>query len=184
MMIKEADIVRPERLAGLYQTPVFISANSKDHLIEADLGFAVNPLYKQDKLCFFPGKVYYQRLLLVDGKNNSIKDDARTIVIAGKLDESTGIRFNLDIYPSLPGNAVDTSSLILPFYPEINTEIVLRDKELINTFYHFSCLKIVYKTGGNSRLQLRHIGNYNSSSLSAILSKWHPDPIKLTPNFL
>ncbi len=179
-MIKAAEIIRPIRLKGLHEVTKFLPSNSKDHFIEVDLGFTVNPIYKQDKLCYFlTDNVYYQRLSIVDGKNNFIKDDARTIVIAGKPDESTMIKFDLEIYPGLPANAVDTAAVLLPFYPDTTTEFVIKDKELNNSFYHFSTMKIIYKNGGTSWLQLRHTGNYNGATLAGIFRKWHPEPVTI-----
>ena len=177
-MIKEARIIRPARLEGLYDCTKFIPPNSRDQLIEVDLGFNINPIYRQEKLCYFlPEHIYYQKLIIVDGKMNAIKDDARTIVITGQAEESDVTNFNIEIFPRLPAQATIDTAISLPFYPELNTEIVIRDKHTTNTFYYFSCNKIIYKTGSLPCLQLRCLNSYYHSSLPMILRKWHPAEI-------
>lgn len=183
-MIKEASIVKPTRLEGLYNTTRFIPPNSKDYLIEVDMGFKINPIYRQEKLCYFlPENIYYQKLIIVDGKSNAIKDDARTIVITGCIEDSSLINFNIEIFPRLSEKSnINTAIISLPFYPEINTEIVIRDNSTLNTFYHFSCNKIIYKTGAPAYLQLRCLSNYHYTNLHTVLRKWHPNEITLLNN--
>ena len=121
-MIKAATIVRPARLEAVYDATMFIPSNSNQQLIEVDMGFKNNPIYKQEKLCYFlPENIYYQKLVIVDGKANAVKDDARTIVITGETEESDPINFNIEIYPHLPDrSAIDAKFILLPFYPEIH----------------------------------------------------------------
>jgi hypothetical protein len=183
-MIKDATIIRPARMQGLYATPCFIPSNSKDQLIEVDMGFRENPLFKQEKLIYFiPENIYYQKLAIADGKANFIKDDARAIVISGNTGENDLIPFNIEIYPSLPAAVnINRKTISLPFYPELNTEIVVRDTVAANMFYHFSCYKIIYKTGALPYLQLRCLGSYNHGNLATVLRKWHPAEIKSLEN--
>jgi hypothetical protein len=183
-MIKEATIVRPARLEGLYNTNVFIPPNSKDHLIEVDMGFKINPVFRQEKLCYFlPENIYYQKLSLVDGKMNAIRDDARTIVITGQVEESNLINFKVAMHPRLPEKSnIDTEFILLPFYPEMNTEIVIRDRSSENTFYHFSCNKIIHKAGALPYLELRCLNSYYHTNLATVLRKWHPNEITLLHN--
>ncbi len=183
-MIKKATIVRPARLKGLYETNTFIPTNSNDHLIEVDMGFKINPIYRQEKLCYFLAEnIYYQKLTIVDGKMNAIKDDARTMVITGEIEESNLINFNLEIHPPLPGKStINAKFILLPFYPEINTEIVIRDNSLENIFYHFSCKKLIHKPGPLPYLQLRYLNNYSIANVATVLNKWHMNVITLLEN--
>ena len=184
-MIKTASIVRPSRLQGLYNDTRFIPANSKDQLIEVDMGFNINPIYRQEKLCYFsPENIYYQKLSIVDGKMNPIKDDARTIVLTGETDGGNLIKFTIEVYPALPATAsINQDFILLPFYPEINTEIVVKDSKIENNiFYHFSCIKIIHKANGVPYLQLRHLNNYNITNLAAVLRKWHSTDITMLEN--
>jgi hypothetical protein len=163
---------------------MFIPSNCKDHLIKVDMGFKINPIYRQEKLCYFlPENIYYQKLIIVDGKANAIKDDARTIVITGEIEESNPIHFNIEIYPPLPGNAsINTELVSLPFYPEINTEIVIRDNNTAYNFYHFSCIKIIHRPNALPYLQLRYLDHFYNTNVANVLRKWHPDGITLLDN--
>jgi hypothetical protein len=183
-MIKSATIVKPSGLEGLYNKTLFIPPNSKDYLIKVDLGFKINPIYQQKKLCWFlPENIYYQQLILIDGKANPVKDDARTIVITGETEEPNPIQFNVDINPSLPHDAgIDTEIISLPFYPELHTEIVIRGNTASNTFYHFACTKIIHRPASLPYLQLKYLGQYQHGNLAAVLRKWHPDEITKLDN--
>jgi hypothetical protein len=183
-MIITATIVRPARLEGLFNNRGFIPPNSKDHLIEVDMNFTTNPIYRQEKLCYFlPANIYYQKLVIFDGKMNPIKDDARTLVITGKVEAADPIHFNVTIYPSLPANAtIDTGAISLPFYPELNTELVIRDRDIPDNFYQFSCTKIIYSAGSLPQLQLRCMDHYKHRTLAAVLHKWHPGGITVLNN--
>lgn len=174
MTINNAVIVKPSRITELYKAPAFIPGNSQQQLIAIDLGFASNPLYKQEKLLIFlDDAVYYQKLVLTDGRANAVKDDARTIVVSGSIKANDTISFETEAYPALPKEAgIEPSILNLPFYPELNTEIILRDELFI--FYHFSCSKIIYRNG-QPYLQLRYLGNYYNTNILAILRKWHKE---------
>jgi hypothetical protein len=178
-MIKEAVIVKPARLKGSPHTTRFIPPNSRDQLIEVDLGFKINPIYKQDKLCYFlPENIYYQKLNIADGKMNAIRDEERTIIITGHIEQKDPINFLVEIFPRLPVQSnIDKNEILLPFYPELNTEIVIRDKSDVNTFYHFICTKIIHKTSMPSLLQLRCLNSYYHANLSIIFRKWHPSDI-------
>jgi hypothetical protein len=178
-MISKASIVQPARLEGLYKSTQFIPANSKDQLIEVDMGFNTNPVFRQEKLCYFLSEnLYYQQLILVDGKRNAIKDDARTLVVSGWIEEPNPVNFELDIFPALPVNAdINRLQISLPFYPELNTGIVIRDNSRKDIFYHFTCNKMVYRPGALSYLQLRCVDQYQHKNLAAVLHKWHPYPI-------
>jgi len=178
-MITKATIVQPGRLEGLYKNTEFIPANSKDQLIEVDMGFKTNPVFRQEKLCYFlPENIYYQQLSLVDGKMNPIKDDARTLVITGCIEATNPVNFELEIFPRLPMNANINLQAALPFYPELNTGIVIRDNEKKDIFYHFTCNKVVYRPGRLPYLQLRCLDQYQHKNLAAVLHKWHPYPVK------
>lgn len=182
-MVKDAIFIRPARLQGLYPVPSFIPFNSKDHLLEVDMGFKENPLYRQEKLVYFTQEnIYYQKLAITDGRANFIKDDARTIIISGKPDESTSIQFRIDIYPSLPSAVnINRSGISLPFYPEVNTEIVIRDSVATDMFYQFSCYKIIYTTQ-LPYLQLRCLAHYSYQNLANIFRKWHSTDIQSIEN--
>lgn len=182
-MITTANISRPQRLQGLHQPPAFIPPNSKDYLLEVDLGFASNPLYRQEKLCcFIPDQVYYQKFTLEDGRGNAIKEDVRSIIITGQFNNTELVRFSTDIYPRLSSTTITPEEIRLPFYPELNTELFVRAKEKSNAFLHFSCAKIIYREGADTYLQLRHIGSYYYAGMLAVLSKWHPEIITNLPN--
>jgi hypothetical protein len=182
-MIKSATIVKPARLETVYNSPQFIPSNSKEHLIEVNLGFKMNPIYRQEKLCYFlPENIYYQKLSIVDGKMNAIKDDARTLVITGQVEESNPIRFNIAIHPPLQAKSnLEDGFILLPFYPEINTEIVIRN---INTFYHLCCTKVIHKSGSQPYLELRYLNHYYHTNLATVLRKWHPDGITVLHNII
>lgn len=179
-MTIKASIVQPARLEGLYKNTQFIPANSKDQLMEVDMGFTINPVFRQEKLCYFlPENIYYQQLGLVDGKRNPIKDDARTLVITGRIEEPNPVNFELEIFPKLPANAdINTLQISLPFYPELSTGIVIRDNSRKDIFYHFTCNKVVYRPGLLPCLQLRCLDEYQRKNLAAVLHKWHPCPVK------
>ena len=182
-MITKAAIVRPARLEGLYPAIQFIPANSKEHLIEVAMGFKTNPIYRQEKFIYFlPDHIYYQQLTIVDGKMNAIKDDARTIVITGQLEIKDPIRFEVEIFPRLPASAnIDTSAVFLPLYPELNSGLVIRDMIHKDIFYHFSCIKLIYRSA-LPYLQLRCLDQYNHRNLGAVLNKWHPDTVTRLEN--
>lgn len=177
-MIKTATIVRPERLNGIYTTSHFIPTNAKDQLIEVDMGFNMNPVYKQEKLIYFlPDNIYYQKLALTDGKGNAVKDDVRTIVISGQIEVSTPIFFNIDIYPALSaGTTFNDGSIDLPFYPEVDTGIVIRGDDK-NKFYYFSVSKVLHRSTKPPLLQLRYMDQFTYANLGAVLHKWHRDSI-------
>jgi len=181
-----ATIIRPAWLEGLYNNTGFIPPNSKDHLMEVDMGFKTHPVYRQEKLCYFlPDNIYYQKLSIVDGKANAIKDDARTLVITGLAAANDPIHFNVEIYPRLPANAdIDTANILLPFYPELNTEIVIRDSSTKDHFYHFSCTKVIHQAATLPCLQLRCLNHYNHNNLAAVLYKWYPNGIITLNNIL
>lgn len=181
MTIQNADIVRPSRASALYKAPAFIPGNSQQQIISIDFGFANNPLYKQEKLLIFlDDAVYYQKLVLTDGKANAIKDDVRTFVVSGSIKTDDSISFETEVYPALPKEAgIDPAVLKLPLYLEPNTEIILRDELFI--FYHFSCSKIIYR---NERpyLQLRYLGNYYNTNIIGVLRKWHSEALMQLDN--
>lgn len=181
-MITTAAIIRPKRLEGLNNVPHFISTNNQQQLIEVDLGFKNNPYYKQEKCCLFlPFNIYYQKLVIADGRANAVKDDARSIVITGQFHTANSVEFEIEIYPALPVNAgLKTDVFKLPFFPEINTELIAMDDDYI--FYHFSINKIIYRTGKAAYLQLRYLGNYYNTNIVNVLKKWHPENITALAN--
>lgn len=183
MKIDNAIIIKPSRATDLFQAPAFIPCNSQHQLVAIDLGFANNPLYKQEKLLIFlDDAVYYQKLVLTDGRANAIKDDTRTIVTTGSINPAGKIYFETEVHPLLPKEAgINSSALQLPFYPELNTEIILRDELFI--YYHFSVSKIIYRNE-QPYLQLRYLGNYYNTNIIAVLRRWHNEAIIALPNIL
>ncbi len=183
-MTPTTDTIRPSRLKGILKHVMFISSNSKDHLIEIDLGFTINPIYRQEKIVYFlPDNIYYQQLVMIDGKQNPVKDDCRTLVFSGSSKEDFTITFFVTIYGSLPASAdIDQNSIALSFYPELDTIIVIRDKRNTNIFYEFSCSKILHKANAAPFIQLRYLGDYTHGNLAAVLNKWHPERILLLEN--
>ncbi len=181
MTIDKAVIVKPSRATDLYQAPAFIPSNSQHQIILIDLGFASNPLYKQDKLLLFlDDAVYYQKLVLTDGRANAIKDDIRTIITTGSISTAGKIAFETEVHPLLPKEAgIDPSILQLPFYPELDTEIILRDELFI--YYHFSVSKLIYRNE-QPYLQLRYLGNYYNTNIIGVLRRWHSEAITALHN--
>ena len=181
MKIDNAVIVKPSRAKELYQAPAFIAGNSQQQLLAVDLGFVNYPLYKQEKLLIFLNDAaYYQKLVLTDGRANPVKDDVRTLIVSGEINTGKQIQFQTEVYPALPKEAgIDPSFLNLPFYPEQHTEIILRDEMFI--FYHFSVSKIIYRNE-QPYLQLRYLGNYYNTNITAVFNKWHSDAITVLPN--
>lgn len=181
MTIQNAVIVKPSRVTALYKAAAFIPGNSQQQMMSIDLGFANNPIYKQEKLLIFlDDAVYYQKLVLTDGKANAIKDDVRTMVVSGSIETNDTISFETEVYPALPKEAgIKPALLKLPFYPELNTEIILRDELFI--FYHFSISKIIYRND-QPYLQLRYLGNYYNTNIIGVLRKWHSESLMQLDN--